>query len=238
MAIRKRPTVFSFGLVLIVAGLATDGSALDWGRPTLGLYGGGGMTTYKSKLVDSNDTSFSYAYAVQLNAGEGQYFGAFYRSEANTTSFTYASTTASSKIASTFDDYGFRLLLGPVHIQVILDTITLAVTKEDVEFLDALASGIGFGGGIFLPLNKMSKFFLGYNYYLPATFKDSIQGTTEVKLASRSEMEVGGILKLTKRALELEIGYRQSAFNISVAGTGYDEEKTSTWLALIYNLRF
>jgi hypothetical protein len=205
----------------------------DVRAPTVFLELGGGLTTYKSKLVTSNDTSISTGYSLGLNGGADKNIGALLRNESNTTNFEYGVNGTTSQIQSNFQDFLLRYRLGFFYLGPVFSQTAFKVKRYGVAYLDTLGSGIGFNGGLMFIVARNSEIFLDYTSTSTSTVKDVVQSSTsKVGIGSRSEIYLGSKIPITRSVLNFFFGYKQRTYSISVSGQNSSELQTTTWVGL------
>ena len=107
-------------ICMLTAGFVSPAAfgQFDRNAPTFFLETEAGLTTYKSKLVESNDTSFGVRYTFGINAGRSKNVGMLVRTETNSTTFELNE----SAISTTIQDLILRYHWGPAYIGVILNS--------------------------------------------------------------------------------------------------------------------
>ena len=203
--------------------------------PTFYLDVGTGITTYKSEALESNDTSITIGYALGIYAGQDKELGFALNNETNTTDFTYANSTLKSKMATTFQDTIMRYRLGPIYFGPTFNQTTIESTNQDVQYLDLMASGLGGNAGLLLELRKDSKFFIDVLFSTASVTKEAIQTINTVSIGSRTDLHMGGIIKISRSLLNMQIGYKHRTFGVTVSGTSYTETLSYTWIGLGMN---
>ena len=201
-------------------------------RPTAYLDLGAGITTYKSLAVKSNDTSFTIGYKLGVFAGRNRSIGFFINNESNTTNFTYADSEQTSKIITSFQDTAILYRWGVLQLGPVFSQQQITMTKQDEEYLDNLGSGIGGHAGLLFQVGRDTKLFLEVTQATISVLKESIQDVTSAPVAggSRTDIDLGGIIQLTRSVFDMRIGYKQRTFTISVSGESFEETQTFTWI--------
>ncbi|MBI2601790.1 MAG: hypothetical protein HYW48_01935 [Deltaproteobacteria bacterium] len=201
--------------------------------PTLSFNLGGALTTYKSKIVKSNDTSFTVGFQLGTWGGEDHTFGTGLSYETNTTNFEYGENETSSSIASTFQDIAFRYRLGFFYLGVVLSQSQFLVNRYDVEYLDMLGTGAGGNGGLVLVVGRRGRIFLDLTFVSTLNVKESLQSDDAAPaIGSRTDIFFGGTVGITRSALDFVVGLKQRTYSLEVAGESFAEVQTMTWLGL------
>ncbi|MFK7825151.1 MAG: hypothetical protein AB8G05_13430 [Oligoflexales bacterium] len=224
--------------MIITAGKANAEKGLD--VPTFFFNLGGGLTTYKSEAVKSNDTSFSFGYGLGVFGGRTNNFGMYFSNELNTTDFVYADSTQKSKVITSFQDTLIRYRLGPFYIGPAFTQMLMTTTRQDTEYLDFIATGIGFHTGLRMTFKRESIVFLEVLSASSSATKEAIQDpvSSPVSVGARTDIHLGGIIKLTRDLVDMQIGYKQRTYAISVGGESFTETVSFTWIGFGLNLYF
>ncbi len=202
-------------------------------RPTFFINSEGGYTTYKSKLVDSNDTSVSVKYAFGVHAGRENNLGVLIKTETNTTSFALNE----SKIASSIQDSIVRYYWGPVYIGGIVNQMQTTVSTADNDsYIDALTLGYGVNAGMIFQVGKGNGIFLDVSSVSTNTVKEINQA--DLTVGPRTDIKIGGVIRITRKTFKGLIGYSQRTLSYSLDGTSYAEAISSTWLGISADFYF
>lgn len=211
-----RLTFIIVAALLAEPALASKGSGFGEYCPTFFLDTSFGLTTYKSKLVESNDTGTGLSYALGGYAGEDRKFGFLVKTDTSTTSFLLNT----SKVAVSWQDSILRYRLGPVYAGLLLTTIDLKVNNQGVDELDVSGSGTGGNLGFFYPIGRMGLFYFDASTVTLTNFRNVL--ADEVKGGTRLDLDMGAYFDLTRDFLDLAIGYRQRTTSFKVTSS-YDE---------------
>lgn len=198
------------------------------GYPTFFIDINAGLLTYKSKFVNSNDTSISTQYNFGAYAGSQNQLGVIIKTSTNTTAFSLNSST----ITTTFQDSVFHYRWKMLYGGLILSQSTLAVSREaDTDLaaleVDAIGTGYGFNAGLKLPIGRSSIVFFDASSISTSVIKEVNQ--EDISLGSRTEINLGSIIPITKSMFNGQIGYTQRSYSITHSGTSYAEVQTMTW---------
>lgn len=205
----------------------------DLRSPTIYLDIGSGLSTYKSKLVTSNDTGFTTGYTLGMNGSQNNYVGAQLRNDSNTTNFEYGVNDTNSKIISNFQDFVLLFRLGFFYLGAVFSQSQIKVNRYDVDYLDLLGTGYGGNVGFSFLLGKRASIFLDVVTASSGQVKESIQGTeVPTGIGSRTDIFAGGSIQLTKSLLDFTIGIKQRSYSLSVADESFNELLSTTWLGL------
>ena len=207
----------------------TDGDYV----PTAFLRAGGGLSTYKSKMVDSNDTSTLLEYSFGAYAGEDRQFGMLVRRDSSTTNFVLNS----SRIAASWQDVITRYRWGPLYLGVVLGSAEIdANNAGDAEFLKARGSGYGENLGLMVPVGRSAMFTMDVLMVANSTAVDLNQKT--VTIGQRMDIDLGASFDITKQFVDLLVGYKYRTYPLSVDGTSYAEIFTSTYVGFLFSFYF
>jgi hypothetical protein len=189
-------------------------------------FGDYGLATYKSKLVDSNDTTGAVTYGIGTHAGQDKQLGVEYRVESQTTNFTLNK----SKIASIWTSTIIRYRLWVFELGPVIGRAKVTASREDAEILDVVGSGYGGYFGFLIPAGKNSVIYANAMSVASSEVVDKKERT--IALGSRLDMEIGSRIGITKKALDFTMGYRRRSNSITEAGTSYAELMTSTFIGM------
>ena len=195
-------------------------------RSTIGFEVGGGLTTYKSKLVESNDTTTSSGYRLIFHSGAENTAAAVLENTTQNTNFELNQ----SLVQIINQDVQFRKYWGPVYFGLMFSTTNIASNKESTNQIDAIGNGMGGIFGLNLHLGSANLGYFNYRTVSGSAAKDALGN--EVALGSRSELQIGGKLGWKKRWYYLDVGLRYTNFSVTVAGTSYAELNITTWFGL------
>ena len=216
--------------------------AQQYGRQSAGLADvylsiGVGLATYKSEAVQSNDTNVTSGYTLGFSGGPERELIFALTNESSTTSFTYANSTSTSSIATTFQDTLMAYRWGFIYLGLVFSQTQILASNLDTDYMDSLATGQGFAFGARVPVRKSAYIILDYLSSNTTVTKDVVQSSgTETTLGARSDVFLGGLIAITKSLLKARIGYRQRTFAMTVAGSSSTELQTMTWIGLDFNL--
>lgn len=183
-----------------------------------------GLGTYKSKLVDSNDTMGVLTYGFGANAGQNKNLGIEYKVESQAVTFTVNKSSLTSVWTSTI----FKYRLWAFELGPVIGNIKMTANRAGTDILDIAGNGYGGYFGILMPMGHNS---LGYfNVTSVATADPLDKEARTISLGSRMDIELGGRIGITRKALDFVIGYRQRTNSVTEGGASYSELQTSTFL--------
>lgn len=205
--------------------------------PSVFLELGIGLTTYKSLVVESNDTANSQGYRLGINGGQEKNLSMFVNNESTSTNFIYAGSEEKSQIDTTFFDTVLRYYWGPFYFGAIFSQSSIVTLKQDVELTNATGSGMGGNLGLEFYINRNTLLFIDLLSVNTGDVIDSIQEleTTTVSIGSRTEFFLGGSIRVLKDHFTLIIGYKYRSFSLTVGSDSYNELQTATWIGLGMN---
>ena len=191
-----------------------------------------GLGTYKSLLLESNDTMGVITYAIGANAGQNKNLGIEYRVETQSVSFALNQSSIATNWTSTIIKYRlWAFELGPV-----IGKSSVKATRENTEILDVVSSGYGGYFGMLLPVGKNSLLYFNAMSVTNADTVDRKERT--ITLGSRMDLEIGSRIGITRKALDITLGYRRRTNSISESGTGYNELQTATYIGFHSGMDF
>ena len=221
--------LFIVSLLIASRGYARDDNYV----PTAFIKAGGGFSTYKSKMVDNNDTSTLIEYSIGAYAGTERDFGMILRRDQSTTPFSLNS----SSIAASWQDYIMRYRYGPVYLGVVLGSAEIDANKEgDAEFLKARGTGYGGNFGFMIPVGKYSMFNLDVLAVSDSTAVDL--NKKSISIGQRMDYDMNASFDLTKSLFDFIVGYKYRTYSLSVDGTSYAELFTTTYIGFVTSFYF
>lgn len=203
----------------------TGVKGVDGFNPTFYLDITGGFTTYKSQMVVQNDTSNQITYTLGGNAGTNRQYGFFVKTDSNTTTFEINS----SSIQTDWRDSGLRYRLDFFYIGIVFSQIEMIANSAGTDTLDASGTGIGGNAGLHIPISRAGTFYLDITSVTPANPRNAL--TQEVTYGSRTDIDIGAGLDITKSTFDFLLGYRVRTFAIN-AGTAASESISTTYIGL------
>jgi hypothetical protein len=191
-----------------------------------------GLGTYKSELMDTNDTNGVVTYALGLYASQEKRLGVEYKVETATTTFALNSSSLLTKWTSTAIRYRFWLIeLGPV-----LGSVAATGVREGESIFNAVGSGYGGYFSFTLPVGKKSTLELKAMQVSTAETVDKT--LAEVTFGPRTDLEISSRIAVSKKWFDATIGYRKRTNTITESGQTYNEGQTSTFLGLLAGFDF
>lgn len=183
-----------------------------------------GLGTYKSLLVESNDTMGITTYGFGANAGQDRNLGFQYRQEKASVSFAVNKST----LASTWTSMIFKYRVWMMELGVVLGGVKMKAEREGAEILDIVGDGYGGYFGMLIPMSRDNLAFV--NVMSVSTADPVDKKEREIALGSRLDIEVGGRFALSRKYLNLDVGYRRRANAVTESGVSYNELQTATFL--------
>lgn len=190
-----------------------------------------GLTTYKSKLINSNDTGTGLSYSIGGHAGESHEYGFLVRTDSNKTSFLLNE----SSIATTWQDTILRYRMWAFYLGGVFSQIDLKVNDQGTDRLNVAASGYGGNVGFLIPINRIGAFYCDVVSVSVANFRNTLE--EEIKAGTRMDIDLGAHFDITRELLDLAVGYKQRTSTISVGGSNV-ENYYVTYLGLRAALYF
>ncbi|MEY4063942.1 MAG: hypothetical protein RIR26_150 [Pseudomonadota bacterium] len=211
-------------LICILLG-AMEGKAFAQGSdgirvPVISAFGDVGYFTYKSKLADSNDTGLRYGYGFQIFGGDDKELGAAMK----TTSMTASFALNENKITQKDQTFIFNYRKSFIYAGAAFGTTQLAFLKANVDTMDAYGNTIGGNLGFLYPFGKGSLVQLDVLALKPSSVKDTQQRT--VNLGLKIEVDSSLTFALSKRYVDLILGFKYVQHTATVDGSGGTEKLT------------
>ena len=208
-------TVFSVG---VKADEMTDRT------DTVFMFADYGLGTYKSLLVDSNDTMGVMTYGFGANAGQERNLGFEYRQEKQSIAFAVNDSSLTSDWTSTI----FKYRMWMVELGVVLGGVKMKSEREGAEILDIVGDGYGGYFGMLIPMSRDNLAYINVMSVATAAPVDKKERT--IVLGSRLDIEVGGRFALARKYLNFDVGYRRRSNSVTESGVAYNELQTATFL--------
>ena len=191
-----------------------------------------GLGTYKSPLVDSNDTMGVMTYGFGANAGQERNLGFEYRQEKQSITFAVNDSSLTSAWTSTI----FKYRMWMVELGVVLGGVKMKVEREGTEILDIVGDGYGGYFGMLIPMSRDNLAYLNVMSVSTASPVDKKERT--IALGSRLDIEVGGRFALSRKFLNFDVGYRRRSNSVTESDVAYNELQTATFLGFSFGHMF
>jgi hypothetical protein len=193
---------------------------------TVYMFGDYGLGTYKSLLVDSNDTMGVVTYGLGVTAGQEKNISVEYRTEKQTVNFKINQSSLTSAWTSTI----FKYRIWAFEFGPVIGGVKMKSERESSEIFNIVGDGYGGYFGILIPVSRSDMAYLNVMSVSTAPPVDTKERT--VTLGPRLDIELGGKIALTRKALNFTVGYRQRTHSITEGGIAYNELQTATFLGL------
>lgn len=191
-----------------------------------------GMGTYKSELMETNDTNGILTYGMGMYAGHQKKLGVEYRVENATTAFALTSSSLQMKWDTTIIKYRAWIFeIGPV-----LGSVYAKGNREGTDIFEATGNGYGGYFGLFMPVGKHSTIDLKATQVSTGEMMDKEART--VAVGPRLDLEVSSKIGITKRNLSATIGYRRRTSSITEESVAYAELQTATFIGFYTGFDF
>ena len=232
------PLKFAIGALATFRTLATLGALSILGSrsyagsdgPGMQVYLGGGFSTYKSKVVEMNDTSTAIGYGLKIRAGNDGDLGVHWDEFTNKTKF--ALNSSETKIS--FQDTSILFNIGSFFLGPVFSKVTLDVHNQGTDTLSGLGSGYGVNTGFAFDLGKASSVYFEGKMITTSVLK--AEDSVKASMGSRTDFKVGGIIPITKKLISLDIAWRMQSWPLTISGQTGKETLYTTWLGFIFNL--
>lgn len=220
---------FKYRLHVLVA-LLLQVTVPAWGddlterTDTVYMFADYGLGTYKSRLVESNDTMGVMTYGFGANAGTQRDLGFEYRQEKQIISFAVNQSSLTSNWSSTI----FKYRMWMFELGAVLGDVSMKVEREGDEIMDIVGDGYGGYFGLLIPMSRSNLAYLNVMSVATAAPVDKKQRV--ITMGSRLDLELGGRFAVTRKYLNFDIGYRRRTISITESDISYNELQTSTFL--------
>jgi hypothetical protein len=236
----RRPVVFellgTMAYLLLVAAYAPNIRAMDATvesqSDTAYFFGNYGPTTYKSKLVASNDAGSAVTFGIGAHAGSKKQVGFEHRIETQAT--TFALTTSS--IASVWTSTIIKYRIWWFELGAVVGNAKVVAKRESAEILNVTGSGYGSYGGLLIPLGKNNLLYL--NGMSVATTKASDTEARVIALGKRTDIDIGARIGILRKGLDFTTGYRQRSNTITESASVHSELQTTTYVGMQAGIDF
>jgi len=199
--------------------------------PTLAFNVDYGPSTYKSEMLESNDTSYSMRWDIGIFAGETKNVIFKLQNESNTTAFALNESTAITIWQDTHIGYRWPYM----YVGAIISSLTMTTTKEGADQYDLTGSGYGGSLGLMTTFGRGGRINLNINSVSISEVNEVNQ--TEIAFGSRTDIEIGASYDLSRDMFDLLFGYRTRTVPITVDDS-FSEAVSSTYFGLASSLFF
>ncbi|RYZ58071.1 MAG: hypothetical protein EOP07_08090 [Proteobacteria bacterium] len=216
-----------FGLLAIFAMGAADAAFAQEASlyPSFSFDLNYGLTTMKSKLVESNDTGSALGYSLGGFAGSGKNIEFNLGFEKDVATFALND----SKISYDWQDTKIRYHYGYFYAGIVFSRLNLMATSAGTEIIDAAGSGYGGSLGFYAPVGRGGSLRIDVTQVNIAAMKNSI--ATEVSVPSRLDIDIGAAIDIWGKWLDFTFGYRMRTLSLET-DAAYAESESSTYLGL------
>ncbi len=186
------------------------GTALDRQTQTAFVQGDVSYTTFESQAAASKETSESTTWTVGTYAGEARKLGISFRGTYNDIPFALNK----SQMTSNWHDVRIQARFGWLYPSVQAGLTQIEVSGEEAEEIDLLATQVGVGLGLHIPLWHKVVFFSDASIMTTSSAWD--KNGREVSLSPRQDVDVGASIDIIEKYLDFLVGYRSRTYNIKV----------------------
>jgi len=179
-----------------------------------------GYFTYKSKLAASNDTGLRYGYGFQIFGGDDRNLGAGMRSTLLTATFALNE----NKITEKNQSFIFNYRKGYAYAGAAFGTTQLGFSENGTDAMDAYGNTIGGNAGFLIPFGRGNLIQCDALILKPTSVKDSQQRT--VSLGLRTEVDTSMSFALSRKYIDLILGFKYVSHSATVSGNGGAEKQT------------
>jgi len=190
-----------------------------------------GAQTYKSEMLESNDTGYGYSYSVGFYAGADRSLGIILKNDATKIAFELNN----SDVEQNWLDSTIRYRMGPFYLGAIISNMTLLVKQDGTELRDATGSGYGGNAGMQFDLNRDYGVFLDIASVSITEARDVDQ--RDITVGPRTDADLGMLFHVTRQSVDFLLGYRYRQLAIKLDDS-YSELITTTYMGFRFNLFF
>ena len=191
-----------------------------------------GLTTYKSKLVESNDTGGMVNYSIGANVGAQKTFGLVIRTDTSSIAFELNE----SKIESTWRDTVLRWRWGYAYLGGVLGQTSFKAETAGTVAVEGTGSGYGANFGVYLPVGRSNAMQLDVTSVTIGEFSDAEQRS--VTFGARTDINISGQIEIVRRAIHSVLGYRYRTHALKAGDVSAEELHTATWVGLAFGADF
>lgn len=192
----------------------------------------GGYTSHKSGLVESNDTSSSLVYGIQIHGGDENQIGSEFLVDSTKVDFALNDTAMTTE----WQEMAFRYNLGPLYAGIVVSNVNLTAQKAGTESGSLLQ---GFGKGFGAQLGCQIDFDRGSHIILDlrgVSFPDMKElNQKSLSLGTRIDVDVRGSVDLTRNFLDAMFGFRYRTYSATLDDVSGEETVATTYLGLRMN---
>lgn len=218
--------------MMLVTAMSANGDDFTDRTETAYVFGDYGLGTYKSLLVESNDTMGIVTYGLGTNAGQNKNLGIEYRVESQSVSFALSQSTFTSVWTSNI----FKYRLWAFELGPVIGSVKMKATRAGTEIFDLVGSGYGGYFGMNLPVGKNSSLY--FNGMSVSTGEALDKQQRVITVGSRLDLELGTRIAITRKSIDFVTGYRRRSNSITEGGASYNELQTSTFLGFNAGMDF
>ncbi|RZA26170.1 MAG: hypothetical protein EOP10_04500 [Proteobacteria bacterium] len=180
-----------------------------------------GLTTMKSKLVESNDTGSSLNYSLGGFAGSDQQIEYNIGFEKDAASFQLNDST----IAYDWQDTKLRYHLGMFYAGLVFTRLNMEMTRAGEDIIDAAGSGYGGTLGFLTDIGKRGMFRIDVTSVSLPKLKNVIAG--EAAVPSRLDIDIGASIDLYGKWSNFNFGYRMRTIGVKADVSASDTESST-----------
>jgi len=184
-------------------------------------------TTYKSKLLESNDVGSSTRYGLGINAGGRKQLGVSYVVDTSVVAFE----TVTGSITSTWTDWIIEYRFWLISLGVVFGNNYFKATKDSADLFESYGVG-GYGGYFSLKIPLPANALLHFDYTTCAAGTVTEVDKKTLAIGSRADMDLGAQVNLTRKMFDFVFGYRTRAYSMTFEETAYAESVVSTYLGI------
>ncbi|MCX6117089.1 MAG: hypothetical protein NT027_06085 [Proteobacteria bacterium] len=199
---------------------------------SLYLYTDYGLGTYKSKLLESNDTNSVLTYGAGIYAGTEKRLGVDYRVEQASTAFELNSSSLLLHWKTTAVRYRFPYVeLGPV-----IGSVLAKGNRSGTDIFDAVGNGYGGFLGVLVPVGRRSTIDLKICQVSTSEIID--KNNAQVSIGPRLDLELSSRIGITKKNFDFTLGYRRRTFSITENSVSFAELQSATFIGFVGGFNF
>ena len=190
-----------------------------------------GFSTFKSEIVQQNDTSTGLTYSLSGTAG--LQWDLLFAIEVDTTSTSFLINESSNEV--TWQDSIMAYRMGNFHLGINFSQLQMLVNNAGTDVIDMAGSGMGGVAGVYIPVGKIGFFYINVVTASLSSARNALE--QEVTGGARQDIDLGGNFDITRDTFDFIVGYKQRTFGISTT-EAYVETYLITYFGVKMSLYF
>jgi len=194
------------------------------------------QTTYDSKTAESKESQQTPTYKLGGWVGENRNVGLI----ASTTESSVPFVLNNSSMRTAMKDIKMRARFGWISPTVAATLTEVKVVKAESTVVDLYGTGYGAGAEVQFPLHdRVVVAAEGMAFTTPSSFARNAEPIApETSLGDRVEADVSASVDLTRRTLDLVVGYKVRNYSIIIDDETKKEKAQGAYVGLRLGLYF